>query len=80
MLFPVPDVFRCTHGKVVRVEIFENLQRLSRYQRGECGTNAERRREHREAVRHDRNGRFIFEKIEKMWIFLLFSGSDCFLH
>jgi len=35
--FPVPDVFRCTHGKVVRVEIFENLQRLSRYQRGEYG-------------------------------------------
>jgi len=40
----------------------------------------ERRREYREAIRHDRIGRFIFEKIEKMWIFLLFSGSDCFLH
>jgi len=70
--FPVPDVFRCTHGKVVRVEIFENLQRLSRYQRGECGAAVERRREYREAIRQHRIGRFIFEKIEKMWDFFAF--------
>ena len=42
--------------------------------------NVERRREHREAIHHDRNCRFIFEKIVKVLTFLLFSGSDCFLH